>query len=104
MATKRIKSAGFESRSQFDAALDDVASMSVEVRKLEAERDAELQEIQERYNEDVLDVKRKIKALLATAEKYALSHRAELFATGKKSGETSLAFLGLEQEIPPSLC
>jgi phage host-nuclease inhibitor protein Gam len=100
MATKRVKSSGFETRGEFDQALDDVASMSVDLRKLEADRDAELQAIQEAYNNDCLDVKKKIKGLVAQAEKYALSHRAELFPPGKKSGETSLALFGFRSGNP----
>lgn len=100
MTTKRVKSAGFETRAEFDQALDDVAAMSVEVRKIEAERDAQLQAIQETYNDDLMAVKEKIKGLLAQAEKYALSHRAELFPDGKKSSETSLALFGFRTGNP----
>ena len=99
-ATKRVKSIGFESRSQFEAALDDAAAMSVELRKMEADRDAELQAIQEAYNDDILAVKNKIKGLVAQAEKYALSHRAELFVDGKKCSETSLSFFGFRVGNP----
>ncbi|MDD3276975.1 MAG: host-nuclease inhibitor Gam family protein [Kiritimatiellales bacterium] len=100
MATKRVKSLGFETRSEFDSALDDVAAMSVSLRKMEADRDEELQAVQEAYNDDILDVKEKIKGLLAQAEKYALSHRAELLPVGKKSGETSLALFGFRTGNP----
>jgi phage host-nuclease inhibitor protein Gam len=96
----RVKSSGFETRGEFVQALDDVASMSVELRKLEAERDAKLQEIQEEYNEEILDVKKKVKGLVAQAEKYALSHRAELFPGEWKSGETSLALFGFRTGNP----
>jgi len=100
MATKRVKSTAFESRSEFQQALDDVAAMSVELRTIEAERDAKLQEIQEAYNDDVIDIKKKIKGLVAQAEKFALAHRAELFATGKKTGETPLALFGFRTGNP----
>jgi hypothetical protein len=49
MATKRVKSSGFETRREFEQALDDAAAMSVDLRKMEADRDAELQAIQEAY-------------------------------------------------------
>ncbi|MFA5688599.1 MAG: host-nuclease inhibitor Gam family protein [Kiritimatiellales bacterium] len=96
----RVKSSGFETREEFEQALNDVAAMSVEQRRLEAERDAKLQEIQEAFNDDINDVKTKIKGLLAQAEKYALSHRAEIFQSGKKSGETSLALFGFRSSTP----
>jgi phage host-nuclease inhibitor protein Gam len=95
-----MKSTGFETRGEFVQALDDVASMSVELRKMEADRDAKLQEIQEAFNEDILDIKKKIKGLVAQAEKYALSHQSELFTAGKKSGETSLSFFGFRTGNP----
>jgi phage host-nuclease inhibitor protein Gam len=100
MTTKRVKSAGFETRAEFDQALDDVAAMSVEVRKIEAERDVQLQAIQEAYNDDLMAVKEKIKGLLAQAEKYALSHRNDVLPVGKKSGETSLALFGFRTGLP----
>ncbi len=100
MATKRVKSLGFETRGEFEAALDDVAAMSVSLRKMEADRDEELQAVQEAYNDDILDVKKKIKGLVAQAEKYALSHRAELLPVGKKGGETSLALFGFRTGNP----
>jgi phage host-nuclease inhibitor protein Gam len=100
MATKRVKSLGFETRGEFDAALDDVAAMSVSLRKMEADRDEELQAVQEAYNDDILDVKKKITGLIAQAEKYALSHRAELFPDGKKTSETSLALFGFRTGNP----
>lgn len=100
MTTKRVKSTGFETRGEFNQALDDVASMSVELRKMEADRDAELQAVQEAYNDDILDVRKKIKGLVAQAEKYALSHRAELLPPGKKGGETSLALFGFRTGNP----
>jgi phage host-nuclease inhibitor protein Gam len=100
MATRRVKSSGFETRAEFYQALDDVAAMSVDLRKMEADRDAELQSIQEAYNDDILDVKKKVKGLIAQAEKYALSHRAELLPPGKKGGETSLALFGFRVGNP----
>ncbi len=100
MATKRVKSTGFETRGEFDAAMDDVAAMSVELRHMEADRDEEIQATQEAYNGDVMDIKQKIKGLVAQAEKYALSHRGELFMAGLKRGQTSLAFYGFRTGLP----
>jgi len=100
MATKRVKSTAFETRSEFIQALDDVAAMSVELRKLEADRDEKIQAVQELFNDDILDVKKRVKGLAAQAEKYALSHRAELLPSGKKGGETSLALFGFRTGNP----
>lgn len=100
MSKQRIKSTGFETRSEFETALNDVAAMTVELRHMEADRDAEIQATQEAYNDDILEVKAKIKGLVAQAEKYALSHKAEIFPSGKKGGETALARFGFRTGNP----
>lgn len=97
---KRIKSTGFETRNEFDAAMDDIAAMTVELRKLEAERDEKVQAVQEQFNDDIRDVKQKIRGLAAQGEKYALAHRADVLIDGKKSGETSLAVFGFRTGQP----
>lgn len=99
MAT-RVKSAGFETRGEFEAALDDVVAMTTEQRKMEVDRDAEIQSVQEAYNDDILDIKKKIKGLMAQAEKYALSHRIEVLPAGKKSAETALCIFGFRVGNP----
>lgn len=96
----RVKSTGFETRGEFDAALDDVAAMLVEQRQLEADRDRRIQAIQEEYNDGILDIALKIKAKLALAEKYAKAHRGELLSGKKKSGETPLALFGFRTSTP----
>lgn len=98
--SKRIKSTGFETRSEFDAAMNDIASMTVELRKLEAERDEKVQAVQEQFNDDIGDIKQKISGLAAQGEKYALAHRTDLLPGKKKSGETSLAFFGFRTGQP----
>lgn len=98
--SKRIKSTGFETRNEFDAAMDDIARMTVEMRQLEAERDEKTQEVQEQFNDDIRDIKQKINGLAAQGEKYALAHRTELLPPKKKSGETSLSTFGFRTGQP----
>lgn len=100
MATRRLKTSGFETRAEFEQALNDVAAMSLDVRKMEADRDMEVQEIIEGYNDDILAVKKLVKGQLALAEKYALAHRKEVLGEDKKSGETSLARYGFRTGQP----
>lgn len=96
----RIKSRGFDSRGAFEAALDDVTAMTVEVRNLEAQRDAKIQAVQEGFNGDILEIKDKIKGLLAQCETYALANRSSLLTEGKKSSETSLCRFGFRVGNP----
>ena len=98
--SKRVKSSGFETRGEFDAALDDVAAMLVEQRQLEAARDERIQAVQEEYNDSILDIALKIKAKLALAEKYAKGRRTEVLDGKKKSGETPLALFGFRTSTP----
>ncbi|MBN2685085.1 MAG: host-nuclease inhibitor Gam family protein [Pontiellaceae bacterium] len=98
--TKRVKSTGLKTRNEFEAALDDVAAMTVEQRKLEAERDERIQAVQEQFNDDILDIALKVKAKLALAEKYAKAHRNEVLNEKKKSGETPLALFGFRTGNP----
>jgi len=100
MATRRLKTSGFETRSEFEQALNDIASMSVDIRKIEADRDMEVQEVIEGYNDDIQAVQKLVKGQLALAEKYALAHRKELLPEDKKSGETSLARFGFRMGLP----
>ena len=98
--TKRVKSTGLETLNEFTATLDDVAAMTVERRKLEAERDEKIQAVQESFNDDIQDIALKIKAKLALAEKYAKAHRSDVLSGKKKSGETALALFGFRTSTP----
>ena len=90
----RVKAEGFTTRDEFDQAVDRIARLEVERRKLEAARDKIIQDIQAEHNEAIQLRKQEIDALVTRAEAYAKDHRAELLPTGKQSAETPLANYG----------
>lgn len=90
----RLKSTGFTSRVEFDAAVDRIAEASAQLRKLEAVRDTAIQAVRDTHNPAIDAIDQERKALVALAEKYAETHRPELFVDGKKSADTALAFFG----------
>lgn len=101
--TKRLKASSFSTRAEFDRALDDIAGLQVDLRAAEAERDTEIQAVRDMHEREVLKISDKLKATILLAEKFAESHRAELFPTEKKSAETSLANYGFRIGNP-TLC
>lgn len=90
----RVKTETFGSRDEFDAAVDQIARKEVQRRKLEAERDALIQQTQQQHNPAIDALKADIDALVGKAEAYAKDNRAELMPTGRQSGETPLANFG----------
>jgi phage host-nuclease inhibitor protein Gam len=90
----RIKAEGFATRAEFDAAVDLIARREVERRKLEAERDKRIQDVQARHNPEIDSIGEEIDALMAKADAYAKEHRDELLPPGKQGAETPLALFG----------
>jgi len=90
----RLKADGFGTREEFDQAVDQIARKEVERRKLQAERDRRIQDIQERHNPAICALGDEIDALMARADSYAKDHREELLPPGKQGAETALALFG----------
>lgn len=90
----RVKTETFSDRVEFDAAVDQIARKEVQRRKLVADRDAQIQNIQQEHNPAIDVLKTEIDALVTKAEGYAKDNRAELLPTGKQSAETPLANYG----------
>lgn len=90
----RVKTEGFETREAFDAAVDQIARKEVQRRELEAQRDALIQQTQEKHNPAIDALKAEIDALVGKAEAYAKDNRDGLLPTGRQSGETPLANFG----------
>jgi phage host-nuclease inhibitor protein Gam len=101
--TSRLKASSFATRAEFDRSLDEIAGLQVDLRAAEAERDNEIQAVREMHERSVLKIADKLKATVVLAEKYAETHRDELFPTAKKSGETTLANYGFRLGNP-TLC
>lgn len=90
----RVKADGFDTREAFDEACDRIARLEVERRKLEAARDQQIQEVQDKHNPAIVQRKQEIDALATKADAYAKEHREELLVAGRQSGETKLSFFG----------
>jgi phage host-nuclease inhibitor protein Gam len=90
----RVKTETFGTRGEFDQAVDQIARKEVERRRLEAQRDAQIQDVQERDNPAIDALKGEIDALATKAEAYAKENRAELLPVGRQSAETPLANFG----------
>jgi phage host-nuclease inhibitor protein Gam len=92
--TTRIKASSLRTRAEFDAAVDQLARTTVELRKLEAARDEQLQRVRATFDEPCADRSSQIDGLALAVEKYAEEHRDELFTGKVKSSETALALFG----------
>lgn len=100
MKTKRIKATGFQSRAQFDDAIDQVAVATVLLRTAEAMRDEEIQRVRSLYEPQVVEHQERIKSLSLAAEKFAEENRDELLPGKGKSAETALAKFGFRTGMP----
>lgn len=90
----RVKTETFDTRDQFDAAVDRIARLEVQRRERAAERDGLIQDVQEAHNPAIDTLKGEIDALMTKAEAYAKDNRTELLPTGKQGAETPLANFG----------
>jgi phage host-nuclease inhibitor protein Gam len=100
MKTKRIKAPSLKTRAEFDEAVDEIARLTVELRKGEAQRDAEIQKVREQYEPAITVVTDTLKLLALSVEKFAEDHRDDLFVGKVKSSETSLAIFGFRLGQP----
>lgn len=90
----RIKATTYATREQFDAAIDLIALIQVDIRKKEAERDRAIQKVREIFEPKIGELTERANSLAVTAEKYAEEHRNEILPSGRKSAETALATFG----------
>lgn len=98
--TKRIKASSLKSRAEFDAAVDQLARTTVELRSLEAKRDAALQTVRDLHDGPLAERASLIDGLALSVEKFAEEHRDELFTGKVKSAETALAHFGFRLGQP----
>lgn len=96
----RIKATSFLTRSDFELALDQIAAAQVNLRALEAKRDAAIQAVRDQHGPGIDSVADFIKTKIVLAEKYAEQHRSEILASGRKSAETALAVYGFRLGNP----
>lgn len=94
MKTTRIKAPAILNRAAFDLTVDTIARATTRLRKLEAARDARVQEAQKTNADEIADVEQQIELAASMCEKYAEAHRDELLPSKAKSAETALARFG----------
>ncbi len=96
----RLKATTYTTRAQFDAACNEIAVLEVQLRQQTALRDQHLQQIRDQFGPMIDDLTEERDAKVALAEKYAETHRAELFPAARKSGETPLSNYGFRTGNP----
>lgn len=96
----RLKASSFSHRSEFDAAVDQIATLQVKLRILEAKRDKDIQRARDAHGAAIDEVATQLKATLSLAERYAVDHRDEIVPPGRKSSESALAVFGFRLGNP----
>lgn len=100
MARIKTQKTGIETEAEFFAKVDTAATLSVEIRRLEADRDKELQEVRERAEAAIKAKKDLLAGISDACAAYATENRAALFEAGKKSAATALARFGFNFPAP----
>ena len=100
MARIKTQKTGIETEAEFFAKVDTAATLSVEIRRLEADRDKELQEVRERAEVAIKAKKDLLVGISDACAAYATENRAALFEAGKKSAATTLARFGFNFPAP----
>jgi phage host-nuclease inhibitor protein Gam len=96
----RIKSTGLDNRLDLEITVDRISYVQTELRQLEAERDAAVQDAQAMHAEVIAELQAEIKAKAALCEKFAEAHRTDLLPADKKSTETPLSRWGFRTGMP----
>lgn len=90
----RIKAESFASLTEFEIAVDRIAALEVERRRIEAERDEAVQTVLEDHAAALTTRKAEIDGLVSRASAYAKDHRDELIPKGRQGSETGTANYG----------
>lgn len=85
---------GPRTTEDFLSLVDEIAKLSTEKRKVEAERDAKLQKVQDAYTGFLEPINEDLKQKIAWAEEFAAINRDSLFPGKDKSASTQLARYG----------
>jgi phage host-nuclease inhibitor protein Gam len=96
----RIKLPQLKSREEFFAAVDDAARISLHLRGLEAERDDQIQKVQDLFGPSFSEYQTQLTAAVAQAEAFAEAHQCELMLGKARSAETALARYGFRTGMP----
>lgn len=93
--TKRIKAESFATEAEFTAAVDRVAWIDPEIRRLQALRDLVLLRVKNRYNEKIEALENERDAKVARGALYATEHRSKLLPNEAKDGKSCTTRLGM---------
>lgn len=97
---KKKKAEGFRTREEFEAAIDRIARLSVQVGKDESALKKRHQDLDDKYGPAIKAAKDEMNDLVARSEAYFLEHAGDLCKPGTKQGETKLAFFGVKIGMP----
>ena len=97
---KKKKAKGFRTREEFEAAIDRIARLHVQLGKDEAALKQRHQDIDDKYGPAIKAMKDEMNDLVGRAEPYFLEHAGDLCKPGTKQGETKLAFFGVKIGMP----
>lgn len=103
MASKRIKAKGpvpFATRAEFEAGVDEIARLDIQVKVKEAELKKAHQQLDDRYAPEIKELAKRVQELMARAEPYFEEHATELCKPGQREGETPLARFGVRRGLP----
>ncbi len=91
---------GITSRAEFEAKVDEIAALDVELRSLSVEMDEKLQTVRDHYA-DRLEAKTRYRdSLFHACDSYASKHQEEVLTPGLRRGETALAHYGFRLGNP----
>lgn len=94
------KAESIDTRQEFDLAINLIATMSVEINELLAQKEARLQKVAIEEDDIINPKQEKIDTLIKAVEAYAAPRRVEIFGKDKKSAQTSLARFGYRNGQP----
>ena len=100
---KRIKPKApppFQTREEFEKAVDEIARLDIEVKKQEAELKKRHQELDDKFAPAIQAMSKSIQDLMARAEPYFAANASKLCKPGQREGETPLARFGVRLGMP----
>ena len=103
MASKRIKPKApppFQTREEFEKAVDEIARLDIEVKKQEADLKKRHQELDDKFAPAIQEMSKSIQELMARAEPYFAANATKLCKPGQREGETPLARFGVRLGMP----
>ena len=100
---KRIKPKApppFQTREEFEKAVDEIARLDIEVKKQEADLKKRHQELDDKFAPAIQAMSKNIQDLMARAEPYFAANASKLCKPGQREGETPLARFGVRLGMP----